>query len=230
MTKRRSGAGWNADRLQGQKAAFTLAEVWQLSDWLAAECRWHDLALLSLANDSLLRCEDLLALRVRDLHYRDGAMRSIIGRKQGKTKRGVHPALTEQTKINLCCWLTFSGKQPQHFLFTRTKAIDAPPISRMQYARLIKSWAAHLGQPPEEYSTHSLRRTKPQHLFWEAEAKGQGERMLVLLSKLLGHKSVDVTTEYLGITQRRATAVTLAHPMVKAAPVALRPTRKSPKF
>ena len=218
MNKRRNGAGWNADQPQGQKTAFTLSETDHLSDWLITQAAWHDLALLSLAVESLLRAEDLLALRVCDLHYSDGSMRDIIGRKQRKNQRGVFPALTPATKFNLQCWLQVSGKAPNHFLFTRTKAKAALPITRQHYARLVKRWAEQLGHPPDDYSTHSLRRTKPVHLFWQAEAKGQGERMLVLLSKLLGHKSVDVTTEYLGITQRRATEVTLAHPMVKAAP------------
>ena len=219
MVERNSGAGWNADLAQGQKLAFTLKETEQLSTWLIETEQWHDLAMMSLNVDSMLRAEDLLTLRVRDLHYSDGSMRDTFGRKQGKTRRGVFPGLTSQTKINLLRWLHASGKGWNHLLFTRHKQKpDALPITRQYYSKIIKSWAVELGHPPDEYSTHSLRRTKPEHLFWEAEAKGQGERMLVLLSKLLGHKSVDVTIEYLGITQRRATELTLKHPMVKAAP------------
>lgn len=218
MTQRRNGAGWNADLAVGQKTAFTLMETERLSVWLAEQQQWHDLALLSLGTESLLRAQDLLGLRVRDLLYSDGVMRNIISRKQGKTKRGVFPALTKASQINLQRWLDMSGKQPDHYLFTRTKPNDTPAITRQHYAKQVKAWAVWLGHPPDDYSTHSIRRTKPVHLFWQAEAKGQGERMLVLLSKLLGHKSVDVTIDYLGITQRRATEVTLQHPMVKAAP------------
>lgn len=217
MTKRRNGAGWNADLANGQKTAFTLPETKQLSDWFARQERWHDLALLSVALDSFLRAEDLLSLRVRDVNYSDGSLRQSIGWKQRKTKRAVHPELTAETQANLRIWVEASGKQPQHFLFTRSKPRDAKPITRPHFAKLIKQWAVWLGQPPDDYSTHSLRRSKPVHLFWQADADGQSERMLVLLSKLLGHKSVDVTTDYLGITQQRAAQWTWAHPMVNAA-------------
>ncbi len=117
MTKRRNGAGWNADLAIGQKTAFTMSETKQLSDWFARQERWHDLSLLSVALDSFLRAEDLLSLRVRDVTYSDGSLRESIGRKQRKTKRAVHPELTTETQANLRIWTEASGKQPQHYLF-----------------------------------------------------------------------------------------------------------------
>lgn len=39
-----------------------------------------------------------------------------------------------------------------------------------------------------------------------------------MISRLLGHKSIAVTIEYLGINQKKAEAASLRHPMVKGNP------------
>ena len=214
----RNGAGWNSGLTIGPKTEFTLAQTDQLSQHLIVNRRWHDLALLSLGLDSFLRAEDLLQLRVRDVCRPQGLIRDYIGRKTRKTGRTVYPVLTPRTKASLARWIEVSGKTSNHALFTRHKPKDASPITRPHYAELVKDWADWLGLPPEDYSTHSIRRTKPVHLFWEADQRGHGERILVLLAKLLGHKSIDVTMDYLGITQRRATELTLSCQMVAEIP------------
>jgi len=206
---------WNSGRAMGQKKEFEMSEVKTLSRHFIDTQNWHDLALISLAIDSMLRGEDLLALRVEDVRYSNGQIRDHLGRQQQKTKRGVFPALTIATKVHVALWIKVSGKKAHHALFTRTKEINTSSICRSRYADIVKDWAEFLGHPPDDYSTHSLRRTKPIHLFWKAEKRGKGEQMLVILSKLLGHKSINATVEYLGITQKRATEVTLNCTMVE---------------
>ena len=209
-----TGAGWNSGVAVGQKWAFTVAETLKLSRNLAEQGNWHDLALLSLGNDSLLRAEDLLSLTVADVYYSTGKMRDTLGKRQGKTGRNVFPPLLNATKTHVAHWIKSSGKRQHHALFTRSKPIDTPPITRRTYSLVVKGWAEWLGQPPEMYSTHSVRRTKPEYIFWEAERQGRGEQVLVLLSEMLGHKSVEVTTRYLGINQKRATELWQRYPMI----------------
>ena len=120
----------------------------------------------------------------------------------------VNPVLTVQTRRYLSRWLGVSGKQPEDFVFTRHKTSNAHPISRSHYAVIVKAWAKQLGHEPGDYSSHSVRRSKPAHLY----AAGED---IALISKLLGHKSLASTIEYLGITQAKAEAVALRHPMMR---------------
>lgn len=199
---------WNSGIVVGQKSAFTLAETEAIEAYLLTQENWHDLALLALGTDSMLRAGDLLELQVWRVVYPNGRVRSTVAAKQQKTKRSVFPALTPKTREYLAYFVLVSGKLPDDFLFTRTKDPHTAPITRAHYADIIKGWADILGLEPSEYSTHSIRRTKPAHMYAEGED-------IALISKLLGHKSIAVTIEYLGITQKKAEEASLRHPMVK---------------
>lgn len=205
--KKTHGGGWNKDQAVGPKSAFKLGEVEQIGRYLVRDQSWHDLCLLAL--DSMLRACDLLALTVADVTYPDGTVRQQLRRKQKKTKHNVYPALTPTTRRYLAQWIETSGKQPHHFLFTRSKANDQAAIGRGQYAKVVKTWAEWVGRYSGEYSTHSIRRTKPRHMYKNGED-------IVLISRLLGHKSAAVTMDYLGIEQDQADAATLRHEMLGA--------------
>ena len=194
---RLNGAGWNKDRSQGIKVHFTAAEIRQLSIWLIKQEQWHDYALLSLALDSMLRSVDLLNLQVRDVCYSNGQVRSKISAKQRKTARPVHPELTGVTRKAVAHWISVSGKPRSAYLFTRTKKYrDAKPITRKHLSSLVKLWARWLGHPPDDYASHSLRRTKGL-LMYRA-----GERVADI-AKAYGHASEASTLAYLGIDQVR---------------------------
>jgi len=182
-----------------------------IEQYLLQEENWHDLALLSLSLDSLLRGGDLLALTVSRVTYSSGRIRPTIPTKQKKTKKPVLPAITEQTKQYLAYWIMISGKSENDFLFTRTKPKHAAAITRAYYAKIIKNWSEWLGLEPSEYSTHSMRRSKAIQMHEAGED-------IAMISRLLGHKSIAVTIEYLGINQKKAEAASLRHPMVKGNP------------
>ena len=208
-TLRRNGAGWNRERAVGPKTAFWVDGLTVLGRHLYAGRKHHDLCLLAVGVDSMLRAGDLLSLRVSDVCYRDGTIKTVLRHQQQKTRRGVYPVLTEPTRQIIDRWILASGKQPSDYLFTRSKTRGAKPISRAWYAQLVKSWAEFLELPPEDYSTHSIRRTKPTHMYWAGEP-------LAVISKLLGHKSEASTMEYLGITQQKAEQASLRHVMLPA--------------
>jgi len=205
VTKKKA---WNSEKVVGQKSGFTGDQIEFTEAQLFAMNDWHDLALLSLGLNSMLRASDLLSLTVDKLMYPNGAVRSKIPTKQQKTKRRVVPVLDAETRAYVANWIRITGKQRQHFLFTRRKAIDALPITRGYYADLVKKWASWVGENPAEFSTHSIRRSKPIQMY-------EGGVDIVLISRLLGHKSTAATIEYLGIDQRKAEAASLSFPMVK---------------
>ncbi len=58
---------WNKDQAIGQKTPLRYYHVWRIRRALEKSGEWRDLALFSTAVDSMLRCSDLLALKVGDL-------------------------------------------------------------------------------------------------------------------------------------------------------------------
>ena len=192
----------------GQKRGFTLAQVQAIEAHLTQTNNAHDLALLSFGIDSFFRAGDLLQIKCKDICYPNGQIRRLIPRKQQKTKRAVCPVLTPPAQSHLQNWLKLSAKKPEDFVFTRGKDPHGPAIGRDAYAMVVKGWAEMLGLNPAEYSTHSMRRSKPEHMYQAGED-------IALISRLLGHKSIAVTIEYLGINQAKAEAAALRHPMLK---------------
>jgi hypothetical protein len=60
-------AGWNKDKLVGQKTPLKLKEIWAIRIRLQLTEKVRDLALFNLAIDSKLRGCDLLSLKVSDI-------------------------------------------------------------------------------------------------------------------------------------------------------------------
>lgn len=65
-------------------------------------------------------------------------------------------------------------------------------LSTRQYARLVDEWVAAIGLRPEEYGTHSLRRTKASIIY-----KATGN--IRAIQTLLGHSKIESTVRYLGV-------------------------------
>jgi integrase len=201
---------WNRGLIVVQKRAFSVEDLAEIEARLVEQGNMHDLALLSFGLDTMLRSSDLLATKVWQIKYANGPIRTLIARRQRKTRHIVNPVLTPPTRRYLTAWLEQSGKDPQDFVFSRTKPKDAAPITRAHYADIVKTWASWLGYDSQEFSSHSIRRSKPAHMYWVGED-------IALISRLLGHQSIANTIEYLGITQHKAEAAALRHPMMLGA-------------
>lgn len=198
---------WNRGLIVGQKRAFSVGDLAEIEARLIAQTSLHDLALLSFGLDTMLRSNDLLATKVWQIKYANGPIRTLIARRQRKTRHIINPVLTSPTRRYLQDWVEMSGKGPQDYVFTRTKPNDASPITRAHYADIVKTWASWLGYDSQEFSSHSIRRSKPAHMYWAGED-------IALISRLLGHQSIANTIEYLGITQHKAEVAALRHPML----------------
>lgn len=202
MASKRSS--WNSGRAVGPRSAFTPAQTLRLLALFETEERWHDLALLATGVDTMLRSSDLLRLRVRDVLDGQGRVRQRFHWRQKKSRRNVRVGLTPAAQQALTRWITASGKTGADYLFTRTKGRGATPICYTSYCRAVKSWAKRLGLDPAEFSSHSLRRTKPRFLY-------QAGCPVPDISKMLGHKNPDVTLAYLGITDDHILAQSLKY-------------------
>jgi integrase len=72
------------------------------------------------------------------------------------------------------------------------------PICSQQYARIVKGWMRKLGlEDVSEYSTHSMRKTKPSVIYDKTHNVDDVRR-------LLGQSSVTDTSSYLGVTDNSA--------------------------
>jgi len=206
MTKR--DAPWNKDRSVGQRLAFRPHELQAIAQALSDTENYHDRCLFMVGTDSFLRCSDLLRLKVHDVQHSTGEIRASFDWKQKKTGTNVHPVLTTLTKAACRDWIKISGKLPEHFLFTRTKANSAPPISASSYRRMVKQWAELIDLDGEQYSTHSLRRSKPSWMYAQGVSVED-------LAQLLGHRSIESTLRYLGLSLAKAQAEALKHDIFK---------------
>lgn len=65
-------------------------------------------------------------------------------------------------------------------------------MSTRQYARLVDEWVTAVGLRPEDFGTHSLRRTKASMIY---RATGNIRAIQILL----GHSKIENTVRYLGV-------------------------------
>ena len=78
------------------------------------------------------------------------------------------------------------------FFLDRPSRVDhSNHMSTRQYARLVDEWVTAIGLRPEEYGTHSLRRTKASMIY-----KATGNIRVI---PMLGHSKIENTVWHLGV-------------------------------
>ena len=184
---------WNKGSLVGQKPSLKLREIWAVRTRLQLAGRTREIALFNLAIDSKLRGCDLVRLRVRDVAH--GAhMLSRASVEQQKTQQPVRFELTEQTREAVAAWIAEAKLSAGDYLFP-SRQHQSLHLSTRQYARIVKRWISLLGGDPQEYGTHSLRRTKATLIY-------RRTKNLRAVQLLLGHRKLESTVRYLGIEVR----------------------------
>lgn len=183
-------SAWNAGKQVGAKRALKVRQIWSIRFFLDREGRMRDRALFDLAIDSKLRGCDLVKIKIGTLV--SGAnvrARSMV--IQQKTGRPVQFEITADARTSLLAWLERRGGTLDDFAFP-SRANPTGHLSTRQYARLVDEWVIAIGLRPEEYGTHSLRRTKASLIY-----KATGNLRAVQL--LLGHSKIENTVRYLGV-------------------------------
>lgn len=181
---------WNKGRLIGQKPPLKLQEMWSIRIRLEIAKRHRDLALFNLAIDSKLRSCDLVKLKVIDIAHDSNVLNRAMVVQQ-KTSRPVQFEITPQTRKFVSSWIEKAHLASQNYLFpSRVKPNDH--LTTRQYARVVKSWLTLIGLKPEDYGTHSLRRTKATLIY-------RRTKNLRAVQILLGHTKLERTIRYLGI-------------------------------
>jgi integrase len=190
-TRRRKPA--KKARKPGQMKPFTPEQITTLEALLRQDgsgTALRDLTLLRVGIDSMLRSSDMVALTVRDVVH-NGEVASAFTSRQKKTGKHVQCELSEKSRSALSEWLAAANLSPDDRVFA---------ITTRQHQRIVKTWCALLKLDGALYSTHSIRRTKPAHLY--AKTKN-----LAACKELLGHANVSATGVYLGVTGDDARAL-----------------------
>ncbi len=188
---------WNKGLEIGQRDAFTPAQVKRIRQVLANRGipGLRDLALFSIAIDTMLHGPELLNLAVKDVQLPNGTIRSIINVARTRRKPPVRCALSEATAKALGKWIAVSGKKRTGYIFSGRGAALPRPMTVRQMNRLLKFWVAEAGLDPKKYGKESLRRTKALHIL-----NGTGD--LEAVRMLLGHAKIESTSKFLRIAKK----------------------------
>jgi site-specific recombinase XerD len=177
---------WNKGIELGQKDAFTPDQVKRIRQLLPRRGGrgLRDLALFSLAIDTMLQGPELLNLTVKDVWRSDGKVRSIIEVARRGRKPPVRCTLSEISANALGKWITVSGKKRTDYIFSGRSDRPSHPMTTRQLSRLVGLWISESGLDPKKYGVESLRRTKALHIL-----NGTGD--LETVRVLLGHSKID---------------------------------------
>ncbi len=186
----RGRPAWNAGKQVGVKRPLKVKQIWLIRFFLDREGRMRDRALFDLAIDSKLRGCDLVKMKIGSL-VSGSAIRNRSMAIQQKTGRPVQFEITADTRASLLAWLERRGGSIDDFAFPSRVNPDGH-LSTRQYARLVDEWVAAIGLRPEDYGTHSLRRTKAALIY-----KATGNLRAIQI--LLGHTKIENTVRYLGV-------------------------------
>lgn len=186
----RERAAWNSGKQVGTKRPLTQKQIWAVRFYLDRERRIRDRALFDLAIDSKLRGCDLVKIRTRDLVVgTEIKTRAIV--VQQKTGRPVQFEITSDVRASLLAWLERRRGTVEDYAFP-SRVGHANHMSTRQYARLVDEWVTAIGLRPDDYGTHSLRRTKASMIY-----KATGNIRAIQI--LLGHSKIENTVRYLGV-------------------------------
>ena len=153
---------WNKGREVGQRAPLSISEVKRIKKSLAkrGDAGLRDLVLFSTAIDTMLRAQDLLGLRVKDVRKRNRVMRDPLELTTAKFGQGVQCVLSKSTVKVLETWINHTAKKPGDYLFTGRLGGGLTPMSARHLSRLVKTWTDGIRLDSSLYGIESLRRTR----------------------------------------------------------------------
>ena len=154
--------------------------------------------LLNLGVDLMLRASDLLSLRVKDVVNESGSIKTEVKVKQKKTGKTTLNIPLSKNSIDVIKKHLMDKEQDDFIFMGQMGHFMRKPICSQQYARIVKGWMRNLGvEDTSEYSTHSMRKTKPSVIYDKTHN-------VDAVRRLLGQSSVTATSSYLGVTDNSA--------------------------
>ena len=122
--------------------------------------------LLNLSVDLMLRSSDLLSLKVKDVINESGSIKTEVKVKQKKTGKTTLLIPLSKNSIDVIKKHLVDKEQDDFIFMGQMGHFMRKPICSQQYARIVKGWMKKLGlEDTSEYSTHSMRKTKPSVIY-----------------------------------------------------------------
>lgn len=198
MPKTRKSKPWNKGKMVGKKPALTPEEVQAIRVVLGKQFPIRDQLMFAIAIDSCLRGCDLVRLMVSDVCLA-GAPRDVVRVQPTKTAESsgaiIAFELQPDTRRLLEAHVEAERLGAADQLFVRLQRTHARKgLSERAYANAVKRWVGAIGLNPVLYGTHSIRRSRPAYIY-------QQTANLRVCQLMLGHTSITVTQEYLGIEE-----------------------------
>lgn len=183
----------------------SLSDIMRISDYLVENERYRDNMLFIVGINFGLRVGDLRSLRFSDImtetHFKDSF--PVFEQKTRNTrKRKKNRYITINTAVREAVILYLEHTPDvslSHYMFrseSNRGSKNNVPLCRQSIDDLLKGIAKDLDLDVK-MSTHTLRKTFAYH---QMVMSNNDPRKLVLLCKILGHSSVAVTLDYIGIT------------------------------
>ena len=163
---------------------------------LKAQCLRNEL-LFTFGINSGLRISDILKIRVKDVVYNTGKVKSQICVTEQKTgKEKVFPlsgVIVQDIKRFL---KETPGLEPDDFLIKSQKSANGGRLSRTQAYRIINQAARKAGIDTTLHpiGTHTLRKTFGYYAYKKTDD-------ITVIQKLMNHSTPEMTLNYIGITQ-----------------------------
>lgn len=183
-----------------------LDDINRISEYLIKNGRFRDNMLFIVGINFGLRVGDLRMLRFSNLINSNLTFKESFPVFEQKTRNTrlkkknryitINRAVVEAVTLYL---ENTPGVSLSDFLFVNesyNRAKEEGPLSRKSIDRILKGIANDLGLRVK-MSTHTLRKTFAYH---QMVMSNNDPRKLLLLSKILGHSSVAITLDYIGIT------------------------------
>jgi hypothetical protein len=147
---------WHKGRLVGPKPPFRLKEIWTIRIRLQIAERIRDLALS--VSPSIASCAVVVSCTSGSGMWRRSPPRPSDRRSaQDRPASPVRADGADPRRMG--AGIAAAGLRSDQFLFP-SRHCKSPHLSTRQYSRVVKAWATLIGLNPEDYGTHSLRRTK----------------------------------------------------------------------
>lgn len=165
----------------------------------------RDFAIIQLLAQTGIRAVDMANLKLENLHPNS----SELHFQQHKTKKWLHLPLTDELWFSLYDYLSCRKEGQCQYLFVRiTNARTAIPVTPSCISAIVKKYIHLSGvySPGKKAGAHSLR-----HSF--AVSMTNSGTPFPIISKALGHSSMEVTKEYAGISLEQLRTLALEVPM-----------------
>ena len=152
--------------------------------------------LFRVGLNTILRIQDILDLKVKDIFHEDGSFREYLSLFERKTRKYKNRQL-KNVKLNsllrkeLKEYVEFFELTPEDYIFFSLHNPDNN-LDRIQAWRMLKKAAEKVGI--KNFGTHSMRKT----LAWTIYKQTKDISLVMIM---LNHQSPKMTLRYLGITQ-----------------------------